>query len=385
LPIGASASQCGDVNEYALRPCEAERDAPHALSVKLSRRGNDTIDRQDEIPSSTTPPLVVAIVLNWNNLSDTLECVESLRRSDYSNLLVWVVDNNSDEDPTLELKSKYPDVRVLRTTRNLGYAGGNNTGVRTAIDCGAAYILLLNNDAVVAPDCVRRLVAAAQANRQIGMATPTVFHYDRRNEVYWDGGFVDWRSGDVRHDSSSLPVEGGIIRSEWLNGCSLLVRVSAIRDIGLLDERYFLYFEDADWSVRAARRGWTNAVVSEARAWHKVNVSTGGFANPVMRFYFFRNRYLFSATHCLFPGRLRWKFRYFWGMWCAYVRERHERENRRVFLSVLASLLSGSTGAYAGSSSPQSFIHGLDAILTWVLNIGSVVKRLLPGTKKARS
>ena len=353
--------------------------------MELSRERNEAIDRQDELPGSAAPPPVVVIVLNWNNLSDTLQSVESVRCSDYLNLGVWVVDNDSDEDPTVEIKAKYPDVRVLRTTGNLGYAGGNNVGLRAAIDCGAAYILLLNNDAAVAPDCVRRLVAAAQANPRIGMATPRVFHYERRNEVYWDGGFVDWKSGDVRHDSSSLPVEGGIIRSEWLNGCSLLVRVSAIRDIGLLDERYFLYFEDADWSVRAGRQGWTNAVVSEARAWHKVNVSTGGFANPVMRFYFFRNRYLFSTTHSLFPGRLQWKCRYLWTMWCEYVRVHRERESRRVFLSVLASLLSGSTGAYSGTSNTQRFIHGLDAVLTWALKIGSVVKRLLPRSKKARS
>jgi GT2 family glycosyltransferase len=356
-----------------------------SFNAKLSRGRNEAIDPQDEISGSTIFPPVVAIVLNWNNLPDTLECVESVRCSDYLNLAVWVVDNCSDVDPTLELHAKYPDVRVFRNTRNLGYAGGNNTGVRAAIDCGTAYILLLNNDVVVAPDCVRRLVEAAQANRQIGMATPTVFHYHRRNEVYWDGGVVDWRNGDARHDSRTLPVEGGITRSEWLDGCSLFVRVSVIHDIGLLDERYFLYFEDADWSIRAARRGWTNAVVSEARAWHKVNASTGGSDNPVMRFYIIRNQYLFATTHCSVPGRLRWKLRYLWTMWCAYVRARHEPESRRVFLSVLASILSGSTGAYGGTSSTGRFMHGLDAVLTWALRMGSAVKRLLARTTKTRS
>jgi len=332
-----------------------------------------------------TTPLVVVIVLNWNNLSDTLECVESVRCSDYGNLAVWVVDNGSDEDPTLELSAKYPGVPVLRNARNLGYAGGNNVGVRSAIDRGAAYILLLNNDAVLARDCVRRLVEAAQANPRIGMATPTVFHYDRRSEVYWDGGVVDWKSGDVRHDSSNLPAEGGLVRSEWLNGCSLFVRVSAIREIGLLDERYFLYFEDADWSVRAGRRGWTNAVISEARAWHKVNASSGGFANPVMRFYFFRNRCLFSTRHSPPRGRFQWKARYLWSMWCAYVRVRDDRESRRVFLSVLASLVSGSTGPYVGTSTTQRVVHALDVVLAGTLKVAAVVKRLLPRTKTSRS
>ena len=326
------------------------------------------------------PPSVIAIVLNWNNLSDTLDCVESLHCSDYSNLFVWVVDNNSAVDPTFELQAKYPDVRVFRNPTNLGYAGGNNRGVRAAMDSGAAYVLLLNNDVVVAPDCIRRLVAAAQADRRIGMATPRVFLYDRRDEVYWDGGVVDWQSGDVRHASSALPVEGGVVRSEWLNGCSLFARVAAIHDVGLLDERYFLYFEDADWSVRAARQGWTNAVVGEARAWHKVHASTGGFDNPVMRFYFFRNRYLFSSRHCLLPGRLRWKLAYLWTMWSGYVGVRHDQESRRVFLSVLASLLAGSTGAYGDSFSTAKIVPGLDTVLTWTLKMGSAAKRLLPKT-----
>src|SRR5262249_42256595 len=259
-----------------------------SLKVDPSCGKHETINRLHEVPVSETPPPVIAVVLNWNNLSDTLGCVESLRCSDYPNLTVWVVDNNSDQDPTPELRTVYPDVRVFRNTRNLGYGGGNNTGVRAALDCGTAYVLLLNNDVVVAPDCVRRLVSAAQADHRIGMATPKVLNYYRRHEVYWDGGVIDWTSGDARHDSSKLSVDGAVIRSEWLDGCALFVRVAAIHDIGLLDERYFLYFEDAEWSVRAARRGWTNVVVVDAQAWHKVGASTGGFENPVMRFYHFR-------------------------------------------------------------------------------------------------
>ncbi len=104
------------------------------------------------------------------------------------------------------------------------------------MDSGAAYVLLLNNDAVVAPTCVRCLVAAAEANPRIGMATPKVFHYHRRHEVYWDGGVIDWHTGDVRHDSSTLPIEGGFLRSEWLNGCSLLRLVGSGR-AAWLDQR----------------------------------------------------------------------------------------------------------------------------------------------------
>ncbi|HKW94500.1 MAG TPA: glycosyltransferase family 2 protein [Methylomirabilota bacterium] len=333
---------------------------------------------------SITPPRVIAIVLNWNNLSDTLECIESLRCSDYPCLAIWVVDNNSDHDPTSELQSKYSDIRVLRNKRNLGYGGGNNTGILAAMEAGAVYILLLNNDVVLAPDCVARLVSSAEANPEIGMATPTVFHYHRPNDVYWNGGVVDWRTGDVHHDPSGLTRAGGILQSEWLNGCSLLVRVSTICDIGLLDQRYFLYFEDAAWSVLAARHGWTNAVVCEARAWHKVSASTGGFDNPLMRYYFFRNRYLFSTTLSPLPRCLRWKLTYLAAIWSAYVRERHEPENRRVFLSVLIDLVSGSTGAYEGSFTTRTLVLRLDGMFLCLFRVAGSFKKLLRRVKRMR-
>ncbi len=322
-------------------------------------------------------PFVVALVLNWNNLPDTLECVDSVRGSDYSNLAVWVVDNGSREDPSAVLHERHPDLRVLRNPRNLGYGGGNNLGLRCAIDEGATYILLLNNDVVVAPDCVRRLVDATEAECRIGMATPRVFYYDRPSEIYWDGGVIDWERGDAPHGSRGLPVEGGIVRSEWLNGCSLLVRAAAIREIGLLDERYFLYFEDADWSIRAARRGWTNAVVLKARAWHKVHRSTGGFANPAVRFYYFRNRYLFVATHRPVRGRLLWKLRYMWRMCWGYVEVRHERETRQAFLGVVVSLLEGRSGPYEATGINRQVVLVLDALLILAMKAVRTLKRFV--------
>lgn len=331
----------------------------------------------DWVAGSEQRPFVIALVLNWNNLPDTLECVDSVLRSDYSNLAVRVVDNGSGEDPSAVLLKRYPDVGVLRNPRNLGYGGGNNVGLRRAIDEGAVYVLLLNNDLVVAPDCVRRLVAAAEADSRIGMATPKVFYYDRPDDVYWEGGIVDWKSGDVPHDSRGLPVEEGIVKSEWLNGCSLLVRVATIREVGLLDERYFLYFEDAEWSVRAARRGWTNAVVLQARAWHKVHRSTGGFANPAISFYYFRNRCLFVTAHRPVRGRLLWKLGYIWRMCGKYMKVRHERDTRQAYLSVVVSLLGGRSGPYEARRINRGVVLVLDVPLVLAMKGGRTLKRFV--------
>ena len=307
-------------------------------------------------------PAVVAIVVNWNNLPDTLECVGSLHGSDWSHLSVWVVDNASVEDPTAALHASYPGVRVIRNPRNEGYGGGNNSGLRLAIQEGAEYAFLLNNDVIVAPDTVRYLVEAAEADLRIAMATPTVFHYDRPTEVYWDGGVINWDTGDPRHQSATLPLQGEVRRSEWLDGCALLVRMSALRQIGLFDERYFLYFEDVDWSLRALSRGWLNAVVLRAEAWHKVARSTGGWANPAVRYYYARNRYLFLKTHC--PGRMRrlWRLRYARRMLSEYFLLPSGSEGRKAIASACISLLRGRWGRYERSVASRGVVTVLDSI-----------------------
>lgn len=329
---------------------------------------------------------MVAVVLNWNNLPDTLECVRSLLRSEYSNLAVWVVDNGSRDDPTPELRREHPEIRVLRNAKNLGYGGGNNSGLRLAMAEGAAYVLLLNNDAVVAPDTIGRLVIATERDSRIAMTTPTVFYYDRPSEVYWDGGSIDWKTGWVSHHSEGLVVEGELRHSEWLDGCSLLVRVSAITDIGLLDERYFLYFEDAEWSVRAARRGWLTAVVLKAQAWHKVSKSTGGRGVPAVRFYYARNRYLFMVAHSPSRDRLKWRVRYAWDTLLEYWLLRHDPEGRKAIVAASLCLLGGRWGSYDGGSAVERQLGFLvDALLLPVLNCARTVKRCaLAVTKVAR-
>jgi GT2 family glycosyltransferase len=309
-------------------------------------------------------PAVVAIVLNWNNLPDTLECVGSLRRSDWPNLSVWVVDNDSREDPTGPVCARHPGVRVIRNLRNEGYGGGNNTGLRHALQEGADYALILNNDVTVAPDTVRCLVEGFEADRRIAMATPTVFYYDRPTEIYWDGGIIDWETGDPHHRSTTLPLEGGVRRSEWLDGCAVLVRLSALREIGLLDERYFLYFEDADWSLRARSRGWLNVVMLRAEAWHKVSRSTGGWDNPAVHYYYARNRYLFLKTHCPVGIRRLWRLRYARRLLAEYRVLPPRSDVREAIATAGISLVRGRWGPYEASAASRRVVGVLDSIET---------------------
>ena len=326
-------------------------------------------------PGPPNGAFVIVVILNWNNLADTLECVESVLKSDYPRLAVWVVDNGSHEDPSARLGEQCPSVRVIRLADNLGYSGGNNVGLKLAMDHEAQYVLLLNNDATVAPDMITRLVAAMETDSRIGMATPRVFRYDRPAEVYWDGGMIDWATGLTPHSSTDLPRSGGILSSEWLDGCCLFVRLAALHDVGLLDERYFLYYEDAEWTVRASRRGWVNAVVLDASARHKVSRSTGSLSGPLASFYFPRNRYLLLRTHG--PLRTHSAPRLFYALsaYGEYRLRQGSRESRRAVLEAYWSLLRNRWGAHAPCRH-RRLLALADYLLLVVTTTGRVTRRL---------
>lgn len=327
-------------------------------------------------PGPPTAASVIVVILNWNNLADTVECVESVLDSDYPGLAVWVVDNGSDEDPTDPLGDRFPGTRVIRLAANLGYSGGNNVALKLAMNQAAQYVLLLNNDATVARDTISRLVAAMEADSRIAMMTPRVFRYDRPAEVYWDGGMIDWATGSTPHRSTGLPRSGGMLSSEWLDGCCLLVRLASLHDVGLLDERYFLYYEDADWTVRASRRGWLNAVVLDASARHKVSRSTGSVLGPLATFYYARNRYLLLRTHG--PLRTHSMPRLFYALtaYGDYRLRQGSRESRRAVLEGYWSLLRNRWGARAPCRHPR--LLGLaDYLLLSVTVVGRLTRRLV--------
>jgi GT2 family glycosyltransferase len=230
-------------------------------------------------------------------------------------------------------------------------------------------------------------VAAAEADRRIAMNTPQVLHYDHPTDVYWEGGVIYWATGELRHDARGLVVADGLVESEWLDGTVMLVRLAAVRQIGLLDERYFLYFEDADWSVRAARQGWSTVVVRDAHAWHKVSRSTGGYANPAVRFYYLRNRYLFMKTHHPSRWGFGWRMHHLSRMGRHYLWARNRPPERRLVLAALVDLFADRWGPYDGSMTDRTSVIVLDALLLPLRKSVDLTERLgwLPRLKAARA
>lgn len=246
-----------------------------------------------------TLPRVVIVILNWNGMQFTLDCLESLGGLDYPTVEVMVVDNGSADKSVSAIRERFPAVTVLENGENLGFTGGNNVGLRYALAQGADYGLLLNNDTEVAPDFLRRLVNAAEADTCIGMAGPTIYYYEQPDVIWSAGGSIDWRRGSTRmvgvneRDEGQMGTEPRTV--DFVTGCAMLVRRSVMERVGLFDERFFAYYEETEWCVRAGRAGYKAVHVPLARIWHKISPSTRADSSMV-HYYMTRNRLLFLKT-----------------------------------------------------------------------------------------
>ena len=224
-------------------------------------------------------PLVAVIVVNWNGREVTLECLRSLSALTYPNAELIVVDNASSDGSAAAIRAAYPRVRLLAMPKNLRFAGGNNAGMREALPHGAEMVLLLNNDTVVDPDFLTHLVDRLESNPRYGMAAPKIYYFDQPDRIWFAGGVVSMWTGTMRH-IGIREVDCGqhntVREIDYASGCCVLVRADVIGKVGMLDESYHMYTEDADWSMRVRRAGYAVVYEPSARIWHKLSVSAGG-------------------------------------------------------------------------------------------------------------
>ncbi len=221
----------------------------------------------------SSTPLAYCIILNWNGWHDTVLCLDALKKSTYPNLTVIVVDNGSADDSAARIRAAHPQVQLLASAENRGFAVGNNIGIRYALAHGAEYIWLLNNDTQPAPDALSALVSRALADRKTGAVASICYYADAPTVVHaWAGARVNLWIGYGRN--STVPHDDGWFHS--LNGTSMLIARSAFEDAGLLDEAFFLYWEDTEFCLRLRKKGWGLAAAPDSHVLHKVNASTGG-------------------------------------------------------------------------------------------------------------
>ena len=234
-------------------------------------------------PSSL--PRVSIIVLNWNGLEHTIECLESLRKITYPDYEVIVVDNASSGNDVGVLKERFAGyVHIIRNDKNYGFAEGSNIGMRYALSTSnPVYLLLLNNDVVVAPDFLDELVRVAEGKACIGIVGPKIYYYDfeGRDNVIWSaGGKVEWRHRWVYRaigaNDEDSPVYQSVATVDWVSGAAIMLKSSVIGELSLLDSGYFSGNEDVEYCLKASKRGFTTVYVPTARVWHKVGLARRG-------------------------------------------------------------------------------------------------------------
>lgn len=246
-------------------------------------------------------PSVSIVVLNWNGREDTLECIESVRAITYPNYEVIVVDNGSTDGSVAAIKKKFSDLRVLETGRNLGYAGGNNVGIQAALSQGAEFVLLLNNDTVVAPDLLDEFVHSARQFPDAAAFCGKIYRYEEPDRIWWaaarwvesEGSFVCPLEGALDNCST----DDSATDTDYACGCGMFIRSALIKKVGPLDSRYFLTFEETDWCFRVRRLGYRCLFIPKAKIWHKGSVSFRGDDSPLYSYFFTRNRLLFAERH----------------------------------------------------------------------------------------
>lgn len=240
-------------------------------------------------------PLIYIILVNYNNYEDTLECVKSLKNCTYKNYNIIVVDNASNNASINELRKYKNEYILIEAKENLGFSAGNNVGIKFAINHGADYILLINNDTVVDKGFLEPLISVVESDSEIGIMSGQIYYYDYSNLLWFDGGYINSWKGQAYHknikkeNDSSLPI---LEEVDFLTGCFMFMPVKVIESVGGLDEDYFLYYEDTDFCSKVRKHGYKLILNRSSKIYHKISKSTSENSDLYL-YYNTRNRLIF--------------------------------------------------------------------------------------------
>ena len=312
----------------------------------------------------------IALVLNWNSWSDTIACVESLLRSHQVPDRIVVCDNGSVDESierlagwaaqrpgyrffssaaeALESADDGERLSLIAIGNNGGYASGNNVGLQYALRRGAEFAWILNSDVLVAPDALERILELAGGDANIGIVGAKLLRFDRPDTIQALGGgriipiiCHDTQAGSGRKSEMAAGVP---LRVDHLVGASLFVRTAAVRDVGFIDESYFLYREETDWCIRMRRRGWKLYCCTRAQVWHRQSQSIG-FKSPIHDYYAVRN--MLRLVHKFYRTSFPIAFGYFMARSIAPKLLRMEFDRLSAVWAALADFARGAYGRAA--------------------------------------
>jgi len=246
-------------------------------------------------------PYIVILILNHNQKIYTLSCLESLRKIKYANYSVLLVDNDSTDGSVDAVKEDFPEVKIIKSDENLGCAGGRNLGIDYFLNqTDADYLFFLDNDTVVDVGLLKELTSVVEMDPDIGIVSMKVYYLNQPNKFWFAGGAkINWlkgyfyNSGQDQFDSGQFDNNKKI---DSVPGGFTFIKRKVIEKVGKLDERYFIYFEDPDWCLRAKRKGFKIAFAPKAKVWHDASSSLG-MESPAFFYYRTRNRLLFMRKN----------------------------------------------------------------------------------------
>ena len=262
--------------------------------------------------ADSSKPLIGIVLVNYNGMKFMPDCLKSLTKITYPNAKLVIIDNASTDGSADWVEQIYPSLNLLRLQSNSGITGGNNTGIKWCLQQQCEYILLLNNDTVVMPDFLNYLVEHAD-NRT--MTVPKIYFYDQKELInnhigafsYWRVIHLDWFYG-----MKDSPASCCVRNASMANTCALLVPRQVITDVGIMDDQFFIYFDDIDFIARAIRKRFKIKFVPNAIIYHRESSSTGGAESPLTVYYQARNRLYFCLKHNRRrPDRLIFSLSYF--------------------------------------------------------------------------
>lgn len=244
-------------------------------------------------------PRVAIVIVNYNNAEDIIECLQSLKNISYGNAEIIVVDNGSTDGSVGKLQIFKAGFSLLTSEANLGFAGGNNIGIRYAIDHKAGYVLFLNNDTVVDPGFIEPLLEKVLNENKVGAVGGKIYYYDDPERIWYAGGSLNCFSGRTKHSGKNKIDTGKYDKTRevgFITGCLMLIPREVIENVGMMDEKYFLYFEDADWCYRIRKAGYKLIYSPQSRIYHKESATTQRL-NNVKAYYYYRNIHYFAKKN----------------------------------------------------------------------------------------
>jgi len=251
-------------------------------------------------------PKIIIITLNWNGSEDTIELIKSLKKNTFGDFQIFIVDNNSIPEEVAKLiQITDTSIQLIKLNENLGFAGGNNFGIKKALEEEADFILLINNDTIVEPNFLEPLLGRFKPPERVGIVAPQINYYDKQNIIWSAGGKISAIRGSGFAVSDKMETEIDYVDKPvgFVSGCCMLVKSDVFRSVGLFDENFFLYAEDTDFCYRVTKAGYKIFVTPESKIFHKFGQSTKETYSTLPLYYTTRNRLYFSRKNfpLIFP------------------------------------------------------------------------------------